>query len=89
MTRSNELDAAYAADGYARVKPHSIGVVVTTYFAFKSSRDFSDPFHKVRRRRVERHQWHRGWSVDTISFRRVYPLRSVQHFPRWSRYFMS
>ena len=27
---SNELNAAYAADGYARVKPHSIGVVVTT-----------------------------------------------------------
>ncbi|KAG6380224.1 thiamine diphosphate-binding protein [Boletus reticuloceps] len=27
----NELNAAYAADGYARVKPHSIGVVVTTF----------------------------------------------------------
>ncbi len=28
---SNELNAAYAADGYARVKEHSIGVVLTTY----------------------------------------------------------
>ncbi|KAG1838027.1 thiamine diphosphate-binding protein [Suillus subalutaceus] len=27
----NELNAAYAADGYARVKEHSIGVVVTTF----------------------------------------------------------
>jgi len=27
---SNELNAAYAADGYARVKEHSIGVVTTT-----------------------------------------------------------
>ncbi|KAF8558312.1 pyruvate decarboxylase [Imleria badia] len=27
----NELNAAYAADGYARVKPHSVGVVVTTF----------------------------------------------------------
>jgi hypothetical protein len=27
---SNELNAAYAADGYARVKEHSIGVVLTT-----------------------------------------------------------
>lgn len=27
---SNELNAAYAADGYSRVKEHSIGVVVTT-----------------------------------------------------------
>ncbi|KAG6856422.1 hypothetical protein H0H87_004641 [Tephrocybe sp. NHM501043] len=27
---SNELNAAYAADGYARVKDHSIGVVLTT-----------------------------------------------------------
>ncbi|KAF8133926.1 thiamine diphosphate-binding protein [Boletus edulis] len=27
----NELNAAYAADGYARVKSHSIGVVVTTF----------------------------------------------------------
>ncbi|KAN0087690.1 pyruvate decarboxylase [Tylopilus felleus] len=27
----NELNAAYAADGYARVKPRSIGVVVTTF----------------------------------------------------------
>ncbi|KAG9315661.1 thiamine diphosphate-binding protein [Chiua virens] len=27
----NELNAAYAADGYARVKPHSIGVVITTF----------------------------------------------------------
>ena len=29
--RSNELNAAYAADGYARVKEGSIGVVTTTY----------------------------------------------------------
>lgn len=29
--RSNELNSAYAADGYARVKEHSIGVVLTTY----------------------------------------------------------
>lgn len=28
---SNELNAAYAADGYARVKHNSIGVVLTTY----------------------------------------------------------
>jgi pyruvate decarboxylase len=28
---SNELNAAYAADGYARVKEHSIGVVLTTF----------------------------------------------------------
>ncbi|KAF8917083.1 thiamine diphosphate-binding protein [Mucidula mucida] len=27
----NELNAAYAADGYARVKEHSIGVVLTTF----------------------------------------------------------
>ncbi|KAG1898119.1 thiamine diphosphate-binding protein [Suillus fuscotomentosus] len=27
----NELNAAYAADGYSRVKEHSIGVVVTTF----------------------------------------------------------
>ncbi|KAL4070052.1 thiamine diphosphate-binding protein [Scleroderma yunnanense] len=27
----NELNAAYAADGYARVKEHSLGVVVTTF----------------------------------------------------------
>ncbi|KAF7343225.1 Pyruvate decarboxylase [Mycena venus] len=27
----NELNAAYAADGYARVKNHSIGVVLTTF----------------------------------------------------------
>lgn len=27
---SNELNAAYAADGYARVKEHSIGAVTTT-----------------------------------------------------------
>ncbi|KAF9016898.1 pyruvate decarboxylase [Hymenopellis radicata] len=27
----NELNAAYAADGYARVKDHSIGVVLTTF----------------------------------------------------------
>ncbi|KAH7910804.1 thiamine diphosphate-binding protein [Hygrophoropsis aurantiaca] len=27
----NELNAAYAADGYARVKEHSVGVVVTTF----------------------------------------------------------
>jgi len=27
----NELNAAYAADGYARIKPHSVGVVVTTF----------------------------------------------------------
>ncbi|TFK40584.1 pyruvate decarboxylase THI3 [Crucibulum laeve] len=27
----NELNAAYAADGYARVKEHSIGVVTTTF----------------------------------------------------------
>ncbi|KAG1743333.1 thiamine diphosphate-binding protein [Suillus paluster] len=27
----NELNAAYAADGYARVKEHSIGVLVTTF----------------------------------------------------------
>lgn len=29
----NELNAAYAADGYARVKHNSIGVVLTTYVA--------------------------------------------------------
>ena len=28
---SNELNAAYAADGYARVKTSSIGVVTTTF----------------------------------------------------------
>lgn len=28
---SNELNAAYAADGYARVKQCSLGVLVTTY----------------------------------------------------------
>jgi TPP-dependent 2-oxoacid decarboxylase len=28
--RSNELNAAYAADGYSRIKEHSIGAVVTT-----------------------------------------------------------
>lgn len=28
---SNELNAAYAADGYARVKENSIGVITTTY----------------------------------------------------------
>lgn len=28
---SNELNAAYAADGYARVKQNSLGVVLTTY----------------------------------------------------------
>ncbi|KAF7346218.1 Pyruvate decarboxylase [Mycena sanguinolenta] len=27
----NELNAAYAADGYARVKEHSIGVILTTF----------------------------------------------------------
>ncbi|KIO02700.1 hypothetical protein M404DRAFT_147308 [Pisolithus tinctorius Marx 270] len=27
----NELNAAYAADGYARIKEHSVGVVVTTF----------------------------------------------------------
>ncbi|KAJ7858459.1 pyruvate decarboxylase [Mycena leptocephala] len=27
----NELNAAYAADGYARVKEHSVGVVLTTF----------------------------------------------------------
>lgn len=27
---SNELNAAYAADGYARVKSNSIGVILTT-----------------------------------------------------------
>ncbi|KAG9315659.1 thiamine diphosphate-binding protein [Chiua virens] len=31
MGNCNELNAAYAADGYARTKPHSIGVVVTTF----------------------------------------------------------
>lgn len=28
---SNELNASYAADGYARVKEHSLGVVLTTF----------------------------------------------------------
>jgi TPP-dependent 2-oxoacid decarboxylase len=28
---SNELNAAYAADGYARVNEHSVGAVTTTY----------------------------------------------------------
>ena len=28
---SNELNASYAADGYARVKWQSIGVLLTTY----------------------------------------------------------
>ena len=28
---SNELNASYAADGYARVKWRSIGVLLTTY----------------------------------------------------------
>jgi thiamine pyrophosphate-dependent acetolactate synthase large subunit-like protein len=28
---SNELNAAYAADGYARVNEHSIGALITTY----------------------------------------------------------
>jgi TPP-dependent 2-oxoacid decarboxylase len=28
---SNELNAAYAADGYARVKEHGLGVVLTTF----------------------------------------------------------
>jgi len=28
---SNELNAAYAADGYARVKENSIGAITTTY----------------------------------------------------------
>ena len=31
MSISNELNASYAADGYARVKTKSIGVVLTTY----------------------------------------------------------
>ena len=30
-TRSNELNASYAADGYARVKEGSIGVLLTTF----------------------------------------------------------
>ena len=28
---SNELNAAYAADGYARVKERSLGVIITTF----------------------------------------------------------
>ena len=28
---SNELNASYAADGYARIKQDSIGVIVTTF----------------------------------------------------------
>jgi hypothetical protein len=31
LHHSNELNAAYAADGYARVNEHSIGVLTTTY----------------------------------------------------------
>ena len=31
LYRSNELNAAYAADGYARVKEQSLGVVLTTF----------------------------------------------------------
>jgi TPP-dependent 2-oxoacid decarboxylase len=30
LSFSNELNAAYAADGYARVKHNSLGVVLTT-----------------------------------------------------------
>ena len=28
---SNELNAAYAADGYARINEHGVGVVTTTF----------------------------------------------------------
>lgn len=31
LHNSNELNAAYAADGYARVNEHGIGVITTTY----------------------------------------------------------
>ena len=31
---SNELNAAYAADGYARIKQNSIGAVTTTFVFF-------------------------------------------------------
>lgn len=31
LTSSNELNAAYAADGYARVKNQGLGVVLTTF----------------------------------------------------------
>jgi TPP-dependent 2-oxoacid decarboxylase len=31
LIASNELNASYAADGYARVKEHSLGVVLTTF----------------------------------------------------------
>lgn len=34
MYKSNELNAAYAADGYARVNEHGVGVVTTTYVSY-------------------------------------------------------
>jgi pyruvate decarboxylase len=34
LYHSNELNAAYSADGYARVNEHSIGAVTTTYVSY-------------------------------------------------------
>lgn len=56
---SNELNAAYAADGYARVKEGSIGALLTTYVI---SNSFAVAHHslflsyQIRRRRAECNQ---------------------------------
>ena len=57
---SNELNAAYAADGYARVKEGSLGAVTTTSVSFLLLYQMLN-LRQVWCRRIVCYQWYRWW----------------------------
>ena len=86
---SNELNAAYAADGFARVKEGSVGAVVTTSVITSSKTSSARPSYQIRCWRIERYQRNRRMWVlfrvhSFIPFTEsvVYPTSLFRTCPR-------